>query len=185
IWCGERPMNAGHTDEAAHLEQHSDIATVEGVSRAGIFAEWTGGKVHIAHESTRHSLPHIRFAKQRGVDMTVETCPQYLLLSTDDGARLGPNFLRVKPPVREPGHNGPLWEALLDGTIDIISTDHAPHLREELSADRLHSIGNATPYEGFEITGVPVRTMVRGKTVAKDGQPVGEPGCGRNVAQAQ
>jgi len=43
-----------------------------------------------------------------------------------------------------------------------------------LSADQLHSIGNATPYEGFEITGIPVRTMVRGKTVAKDGQPVGE-----------
>ena len=57
--------------------------------------------------------------------------------------------------------------------------------REVLSADRLHSIGNATPYEGFEITGVPVRTLVRGKTVARDGQPVGEPGWGCNVAQAQ
>jgi dihydroorotase len=259
MWRGERLLRSGRSDAAAHLEQHADIAAVEAVSRTGIFAEWTGCKVHIAHESTRYSLPHIRFAKQRGVDMTVETCPQYLLLSTNDGTRLGPNFLRVKPPVREPGHNAPLWKALLDGTIDIISTDHAPHLRKEklrpsiwdcapgfpgvetsmrlmltevsrgrltlqqycrmacampakafglyprkgvlaegadadivlvdmkkrevLSADRLHSIGNATPYEGFEITGVPVRTMVRGRTVAKDGQPVGEPGWGRNVAQ--
>ncbi len=105
-------MKSGRTDAAAHLEQHSDIATVEGVSRTGIFAEWTGCKVHIAHESTRHSLPHIRFAKERGVDMTVETCPHYLFLSTDDGARLGPNFLRVKPPVREPGHREHLWRGV-------------------------------------------------------------------------
>jgi dihydroorotase len=147
-WRGERLMKSGRTDAAAHLEQHSDIATVEGVSRTGIFAEWTGCKVHIAHESTRHSLPHIRFAKERGVDMTVETCPHYLFLSTDDGARLGPNFLRVKPPVREPGHREPLWQALLDGTIDILSTDHAPHLQAE---KRRESIWDCAPgFPGVE-----------------------------------
>jgi dihydroorotase len=260
VWRGERLMRSGRRDAAAHLEHHSDIAAVEAVSRTAIFAEWTGCKVHVAHESTRHSLPHIRFAKQRGVDLTVETCPQYLFLSTEDGARLGPNFLRVKPPVREPGHREFLWQALLDGTIDILSTDHAPHLREEklrdsiwdcapgfpgvetsmrlmltevsrgrltlpqyvrmacampakafglyprkgvlaegadadivlvdmnrrevIAADRLHSIGNATPYEGFEVIGMPVRTIVRGPTVARAGRPVGQPGWGRNVAQA-
>jgi dihydroorotase len=257
-WRRERLLRAGRTDAAAHLEQHSDIATVEAVSRTAIFAEWTGCKVHIAHESSRYSLPHIRFAKQRGVDLTVETCPHYLLLTTEDGARLGDNFLRVKPPVREPGHREPLWEALLDGTIDVLSTDHAPHLPAEkrrdviwdcapgfpgvetsmplmltevsrgrltlcdyvrmacakpaqafdlypskgslevgadadivlvdmqkrgtIRADALHSIGNATPFEGFEIIGMPVRTLVRGRTVAKDGKPVGVPGWGRNVA---
>jgi len=103
-WRGERLMRSGRRDAAAHLEQHSDIATIEAVSRVAIFSEWTGCKIHIAHESTRFSLPHIRFAKQRGVDLTVETCPHYLFLSTEDGARLGANFLRVKPPVREPGH---------------------------------------------------------------------------------
>jgi dihydroorotase len=258
MWRGERLSNAGRTDAAAHLEHHADIAAIEAVSRTAIFAEWTGCKVHIAHESSRHSLPHIRFAKERGVDLTVETCPHYLFLSTEDGARLGPNFLRVKPPVREPGHNGPLWKALLDGTIDILSTDHAPHLPQEkrrdsiwdcapgfpgvetsmalmlaevsrghltlpdyvrmactmpakafglypvkgvltenadadivlidmtkrdvIKAQRLHSIGNATPYEGFEVIGAPVRTIVRGRTVAANGQPVGQPGWGRNVA---
>ncbi|NVO17256.1 MAG: dihydroorotase family protein [Rhodoplanes sp.] len=256
-WRGERLRAAGRTDAAAHLEQHIDLAAVEAVSRTAVFAEWTGAKVHIAHESTRHSLPHIRFAKDRGVDMTVETCPHYLFLSTDDGARLGENFMRVKPPVREPGHAGPLWNALLDGTIDILSTDHAPHLRAEkmrpviwdcapgfpgvetsmvlmlaevsrgcltlgqyvrmaceapakafglyprkgvlavgadadivlvdmektgrVAADGLHSIGNATPFESFEIRGRPVRTLVRGATVALDGRPVGTPGWGRAV----
>lgn len=257
---GERLRAAGRHDAAAHLEQHADVATVEAVSRAAILAEWSGCKIHIAHESTRHSLPHLRFAKARGVDLTVETCPHYLLLSTDDGERLGPNFLRVKPPVREPGHAGPLFSALRDGTIDILSTDHAPHLPEEkrrasiwdcapgfpgvetsmmlmltqinrgrmtlceyvrmacaaparafglaprkgtlavgsdadivlvdmawqgrIAAERLHSIGRATPFEGFEIRGRPVRTLVRGRTVALDGTPVDAPGWGRNVALA-
>jgi allantoinase len=258
-WRGEKLMRSGRIDAAAHLEQHSDIAAIEAVSRTGIFAEWTGCKVHIAHESTRHSLPHIRFAKSRGVDMTVETCPHYLLLTTDDGKRLGDNFLRVKPPVREPGHQEPLWDALMDGTIDIISTDHAPHLLAEklhqriwdcapgfpgvetsmrlmltqvargrmtlcdyvrmacamparafglyprkgtLSVDAdadivlidmrrreiirgagLHSVGNATPFEKFVTIGLPVRTVVRGRTVAIDGQPLAVPGWGCNVAR--
>jgi dihydroorotase len=258
MWRGERLMRAGRRDAAAHLEHHSDIATIEAVSRTAIFSEWTGCKVHIAHESSRFSLPHIRFAKERGVDLTVETCPHYLFLTAEDSARFGPNFLRVKPPVREAGHNEFLWLALLDGTIDILSTDHAPHLPEEkryesiwdcapgfpgvetsmrlmltevsrgrltlpdyvrmacamparafglyprkgalaegadadivlvdmtkrgtIKAQELHSIGNATPFEDFKFVGMPVRTLVRGRTVACDGQPLGTPGWGRNVA---
>lgn len=256
-WRGRKIEAAGRIDAAAHLEQHTDVAAIEAVSRTTIFAEWTGCKVHIAHESTRHSLPHIRFAKSRGVDLTVETCPHYLFLSTADGARVGANFMRVKPPVREPGHGEPLWQALLDGTIDIISTDHAPHLplekrhariwdcapgfpgvetsmrlmlsevdrgrlrltdyvrmacaapakafglwprkgtlaigadadvvlvalkrRARIAADGLHSLGNASPFDGIETVGLPVRTLVRGRTVALDGKPLAEPGWGRPV----
>lgn len=256
---GERLRAAERMDAAAHLEQHCDLATVEGVSRTALFAQWTGAKVHIAHESSRFSLPILRDAKARGVDLTVETCPHYLFLTTQDGERLGPNFLRVKPPVREPGHSGPLWDALVEGLIDIISTDHAPHLLEEKTRDSiwdvaagfpgvetsmrlmlaevskgrltlpayvrmacaapakafglyprkgvlavgsdadivlvdmaargrirrqaLHSIGDASPFEGFPIAGAPVRTIVRGRTVALDGEPVGEPGWGRCVAE--
>jgi dihydroorotase len=62
--------------------------------------------------------------------VTVETCPQYLLLTTEDMKRLG-GIARVNPPIREPGHGPALWEALRDGTIDMIATDHAPHTPEE------------------------------------------------------
>jgi dihydroorotase-like cyclic amidohydrolase len=72
----------------------------------------------------------VRAAKARGVDVTVETCPQYLLLDTADVERLG-GILRVNPPIRAAGHGEALWEALHDGTIDMIATDHAPHAPEE------------------------------------------------------
>lgn len=130
-WRGAQLKAAGRDDLAAHLAQHADIATVEAVQRIALFSEWTGCKVHIAHENCRHALPVIAAAKRRGVAITAETCPHYLLLSMDDAERAGGNALRVKPPVREAGHAAALWAALLDGTIDMISTDHAPHPVEE------------------------------------------------------
>lgn len=147
-WEERRLRAAGRTDAAAHLEMHPDVAAAEAVSRVGIFSEFTGCPIHIAHESSRHSLPHIRFARQRGVDMTAETCPHYLFLSIEDGPRLGANFLRVKPPLRDASHRAPLWDALLDGTIDILSTDHAPHLPEE---KRRSSVWDCAPgFPGVE-----------------------------------
>ena len=130
-WREAQLRAAGRIDLGAHLEQHIDIAAVEATSRIALFAEWTGAAIHIAHENTRHSLPVIAAAKARGVDMTVETCPHYLFLSTDDAVRVGGMAMRVKPPVREPGHAEPLFDALRSGLIDILSTDHAPHLVAE------------------------------------------------------
>lgn len=121
---------AGRTDPLAHLAARPEVCAIEAVSRAVVFAEWTGARLHIAHKSSKDALYVLRDAKRRGVDVTVETCPQYLLLSTKDHERLG-NVLRVNPPIREPGHQEPLWEALREGVVDMIATDHAPHLPEE------------------------------------------------------
>ncbi len=121
---------AGRTDPLAHLAARPEVCAIEAVSRAVILAEWTGARLHIAHKSSKDALYVLRDAKKRGVDVTVETCPQYLLLSTEDQKKLG-NVMRVNPPIREPGHQEPLWEALREGVIDMISTDHAPHLPEE------------------------------------------------------
>ena len=96
------------------------------------FAEWTGARLHIAHKSSKDALYLVRDAKARGVDVTVETCPHYLIFDTGDMLRLG-GVLRVNPPIREPGHGDALWQALADGTIDMIATDHAPHLPDEKS----------------------------------------------------
>ena len=124
----------GRNDPPAHLAARPEICEIEAVSRAIILAEWTGARLHIAHFSSKDALYLVRDAKARGVDVTAETCPHYLLLTSDDMDRLG-GLLRVNPPVREPGHDEALWRALLDGTLDMIATDHAPHLPEEKSRD--------------------------------------------------
>ena len=121
---------AGRSDPLAHLAARPEVCAIEAVSRAVVFAEWTGARLHIAHKSSKDALYVLRDAKARGVDVTVETCPQYLLLSTEDHKKLG-NVLRVNPPIREPGHQEPLWQALRTGVVDMIATDHAPHLPEE------------------------------------------------------
>lgn len=121
----ERLKAAGRKDPLAHPAARPTVAAVEATSRALIFAEWTGCRLHIAHESSGDALHLIAAAKARGVDVTVETCPQYLLLTTQDLARKG-GVLRCNPPIREPGHDRALWRGLHDGTIDMLSTDHAP-----------------------------------------------------------
>jgi len=120
----------GRIDPLAHLAARPEVCAIEAVSRAIIFAEWTGARLHIAHKSSKDALWAIDEAKRRGVDVTVETCPQYLLLTTEDHRRLG-NILRVNPPIRDPGHQEPLWDALRRGIVDMIATDHAPHTPEE------------------------------------------------------
>lgn len=129
-------QEAGRIDAQAHLDARPAVAEIEAIGRVITLAEWTGARVHIAHHSAADSLYLLRAAKARGVDLTAETCPQYLLLNTDDILRLG-GILRVNPPVREPRHNQPLWDALMDGTIDMIATDHAPHTPEEKTRESI------------------------------------------------
>ena len=86
----------------------------------------------------------MREAKARGVDVTGETCPQYLFLSTDDYARFG-GVIRVNPPVREKDNQEPIWAALKDGTIDMIATDHAPHTPEEKTRNDIWAVDCGFP----------------------------------------
>ena len=122
--------HAGRTDPLAHLDARPEICAIEAVGRAVAFAEWTGARLHVAHKSSADALYIIRDAKARGVDVTVETCPHYLLLSSADMKVQG-GVLRINPPIREPGHGEALWAALHEGVVDMLATDHAPHLPEE------------------------------------------------------
>jgi dihydroorotase len=134
----QRMAAAGRRDALAHLAARPAVVAVEAVSRAAILAEWTGARIHILHISSADELAPLRAAKRRGVDITGETCPQYLLLDTADYARLG-SIIRVNPPVREAHHKDLLWGALADGTIDMIATDHAPHAPAEKSTNDIWS----------------------------------------------
>jgi dihydroorotase len=133
-WRQERLMAVGRNAPLDHLAARPAVVAIEAVARAAILAEWTGARIHVLHISSADELRPLREAQQRGVDVTGETCPCYLLLDTDDYARLGP-VIKVNPPVREPHHKAAIWQALLDGTIGLIATDHAPHAPEEKTRD--------------------------------------------------
>lgn len=92
-------------------------------------AKETGCAYHVCHISTKESVALIRRAKAEGVDVTCETAPHYLLLCEDDLQEDG--RFKMNPPLRSKADQEALIEGLLDGTIDMIATDHAPHSAEE------------------------------------------------------
>jgi dihydroorotase len=139
-----RMRDAGRLDPLAHLAARPAVVAVEAVSRAAILAEWTGARIHILHISSAEELRPLREAKARGVDITGETCPQYLFLSSDDYSRLG-GIIRVNPPVREARNQEPLWAALADGTVDIVATDHAPHAPDEKTRNDIWTVDCGFP----------------------------------------
>ena len=140
----KRLMAAGKRDQWAHLAARPNVVAVEAVSRAAILAEWTGARIHVLHISTAEELRPLREAKARGVDITGETCPHYLMLSTDDYAR-APGIIAVNPPVRQKQNQEPIWQALLDGGIDVIATDHAPHTSEEKTRNDIWTVDCGFP----------------------------------------
>ena len=252
---------AGRVDPLAHVDSRPDVVAIEAVSRAAVLAEWTGARAHVLHISSAAELRPLAEAKARGVDISGETCPHYLLLSTENYARCG-GIIRVNPPVREAHNQEPLWAALAEGTIDVIATDHAPHSLEEKTRNDIwtvdcgfagvetqmplmltaiaggrgsicdyvrwsaanpaklwglyprkgviqpgadadiaivdlnrrwtiwdaeaHSIAKVTPWNGRQVQGLPLHTIVRGRFVVKDRKlQTGTRGWGRSVHKIQ
>ena len=94
-------------------------------------AEQVGCPYHVCHISTKESVEIIREAKARGADVTCETGPHYILL--DDSCLKEDGRFKMNPPLRSPADREAILEGILDGTIDMIATDHAPHSAEEKS----------------------------------------------------
>jgi len=117
----------------------SELLGVKGMHRSSedtvtareiILAETNGCAVHIAHVSTRLSVQLIREAKARGVQVTAETCPHYFGMTEDELLKKDADY-RMNPPLREEADRRAVLEGVLDGTLDCIVTDHAPHVPEE------------------------------------------------------
>ncbi|MGH2618027.1 MAG: dihydroorotase, partial [Thermomicrobiales bacterium] len=130
-----RMQAASRTDPLAHAESRPPLVETVAVNTALLLAKETGCRVHVCHAASAGALALIREAKSRGVHVTVETCPQYLMLNTDDLERLA-GFARCAPALREQAEVDAIWGYVLDGTIDLISSDHCPYTPESKHAGR-------------------------------------------------
>lgn len=124
-------MNEGVLSISLGLKGAPSVAEEIAVFRDIALAEYTGGRLHIAHVSTEGSVRIIREAKERGrAALSAETCPHYFSL-TEDAVRGYNTNAKVNPPLRGQRDVDAVREGLRDGTIDAIATDHAPHGLEE------------------------------------------------------
>lgn len=105
----------------------------------------TGAPYHVCHVSTKESLALIRAAKAEGLDISCETAPHYLLL--DDEQLRDEGGFRMNPPIRSPEDREALVAGLIDGSIDMIATDHAPHSEEEKAGGLAHSMNGIVGLE--------------------------------------
>ncbi|MCK5929936.1 MAG: dihydroorotase [Nocardioides sp.] len=131
------------------------------VARDVMLARHTGSRVHVAHASTAGTVEVLRWAKSQGIQVTAEVTPHHLLLTTDLLAGYDPTF-KVNPPLRPQEDVLALREALADGTIDAVATDHAPHARH----DKEHAFVDAA----FGMLGLETALSVVAQVMVESGQ---------------
>ena len=240
---------SGDTSYAALLRSRPPMSETTIIETAISLSRELGTHLHILHLAAGDGVELIRRAKEEGLPVSGETCPQYLMLTDKDGERLG-SKIKGYPPVRTQYDQDKLWAGLLDGTLSHVCSDHAPHLPAEkmkplweapagcatietmsltlldavskgklsiqmlvkllceepakmygtypmkgslnvgtdadmvivdmdksytFHQDDMHSRTKLSPYDGWNLKGKPVETILRGKTIARDGEIVGSP----------
>ncbi|UEG67522.1 dihydroorotase [Weissella hellenica] len=123
-------MNLGEKSKALQLSGMDPLGESSQLARDLVLAKASGVHYHVAHLSTKSSVALVRFAKSQGVNVTAEVSPHHLLL--DETHITGDNaYFKMNPPLRTPADRTAVIAGLLDGTIDMVATDHAPHSKAE------------------------------------------------------
>lgn len=240
----------GLTTVRDYFASRPPIAEIEAISRAILFAEETGCSLHVVHVSTGCGLALIAEARARGLDVTAETCPHYLLFTEDDVERIGA-LAKCAPPIRPAEERDALWNGVRTGAVHIVASDHSPapasmkqsddffaiwggisgcqstlpillsegvnerdiglgriaeliagnvarrfnlpgkgriepgfdadfalvdlNAEQTLRSEDLRYLNKHSPYVDMTFKGAVKRTILRGRTIALDGQPIGEP----------
>jgi dihydroorotase len=147
-------MNEGVVSSRLGLAGIPGIAEDVMVARDLLLAEYTGGRIHIQHVSTRRSVELIREAKARGVRVTAEGSPHHFTL-TDEAVEGYNTNAKMNPPLRTADDRDAIREGVADGTLDTIATDHAPHHydeKEQAFADAPFGIVGLETVLGLTIT---------------------------------
>ncbi len=127
-------MNEGLNSTTLGLNPIPSVAEDLIVMRDILMAEYTGGKIHIAHISTKRSVEMVREAKKKGIKVTAEVTPHHFTL-TDDAVKTYDTNTKMNPPLRTKADVEEIIKGLKDGTIDCIASDHAPHSIEEKESE--------------------------------------------------
>ena len=131
-------MNEGKRSALLGLKGRPTVAEDIAVARDVLLAEYTGGRVHIAHISSARAVEIVREAKKRGVKVTAEVTPQHLTM-TEDLVNPADASTKINPPLRTQKDCDAMLQGLLDGTIDAIVTDHSPHAPEEKDREYIYA----------------------------------------------
>lgn len=131
-------MNEGKRSALLGLKGRPTVAEDIAVARDVLLAEYTGGRVHIAHISSARAVDIVRDAKKRGVKVTAEVTPQHLTM-TDELVDPADASTKINPPLRTQKDCDACLTGLLDGTIDMIVTDHSPHAPEEKDREYIYA----------------------------------------------
>lgn len=160
-FLAEKNASAGRATLADYEASRPILSETESIRRAAAFAEITGARVQICHASCKESVEVVNEAKAKGIKMTVETCPHYLILSVQDMPRLG--GCTCSPPMRPQCCIEGLWEAIKAGDIDTIGSDHSSWPITEDTFGGL-SGGQSTLSvlltEGYHKRGIPLERIV-------------------------
>ena len=127
-------LAAGRTGVLEHALTRPAQLEAEATDRAARMAEETDAPVYIVHLSSAPALASVRAAQERGVQMLVETCPQYLHLDASALAGVGGENFVCTPPLRDPWHHDELWHGLASGWIHTVATDHCPFWMHDRTA---------------------------------------------------
>jgi allantoinase len=120
-----RAVAEGRTSVRDYLGSRPVLAELEAIGRAIAFAAETGCALHVVHVSSGRGVALVAEARTRGVDVTCETCPHYLVLDAEDAERLGA-AAKCAPPLRPADDREALWMGVLGGEVDLVASDHSP-----------------------------------------------------------
>jgi len=130
----QRMMAQGRRSIRDFLDSRPVVAEIEAIQRATLFAGETGAKLHVIHVSSGRGVAIAAEARARGVDVSIETCPHYLFFTDEDVERLGA-VAKCAPPIRDANEQEKLWTELLQGTVDIVASDHSPSSPDRKAGD--------------------------------------------------
>jgi len=159
-----RAKRAGRTDPLAHYETRPPASETLAILKLLELAYWTKVKLHIFHTSQPRSVELAQWFKAQGVNVSVETCPHYLLLDADRDLPRVKAFAKINPSILKQPERDALWDHVLAGRVDLIASDHAPWLPDRKNKENIFE--NASGAPGLE-TSLP---LMHDALVVKRGQ---------------